>query len=55
MPYLVQPQIRTYDEMRACLSMIFEWMDYIHFISTFGGEPFSNPDFTKILKLLLFY
>lgn len=54
-PYLKKKIIYSLETVKIWLEDIFRYVDYIHIISPLGGEPFLNPDFAKILKLLLEY
>lgn len=44
MPYLKKRKMFSAKEVHAWFEKIFQWIDYIHIISPFGGEAFLNPD-----------
>lgn len=55
MPYLKKRKMFSAKEVHAWFEKIFQWIDYIHIISPFGGEAFLNPDFADILTEMLTY
>lgn len=55
MPYLKKRKMFSKEEVHQWFEKIFEWVDYIHIISPFGGEAFLNPDFADILTEMLAY
>lgn len=52
-PYLNNKKFYSIHEVENWMKNIFYFDTYIHIISPLGGEAFLNPDFAKILELLL--
>ena len=55
MPYLKNRKLFSAQEVHGWFENIFQWVDYIHIVSPFGGEAFLNPEFADILEDMLIY
>lgn len=53
LPYLKNREMFSAKRIIDDLEKLFKYVDYIHFISPLGGEPFLNPEIAEILEYLI--
>ena len=52
-PYIKNKKIFSAESIITNLENLFQYVDYIHFISPLGGEPFLNKEIDTILEYLI--
>lgn len=53
LPYMKEQRTYSYGEIEKNVQTIFKYLDYIHFLSPLGGEPFLNKEIYEIMKMFI--
>ena len=51
-PYCRNGRNESFDEMKSCVDMLFQWVDHVHIFSFSGGDCMLNPDLKKIITYM---